>query len=124
MKVRITENKIRLRLKEPEVQALHDGSSINEMLRFGPSADQQLLFCLESNELSGLDLTYQPGRVAINLPKSFAETLATTTKVGYEGKVVTGLDSSILLLIEKDFECLDAPEEDNAGSYPNPKSSC
>jgi hypothetical protein len=124
MKVRITGNKIRLRIKEPEVQHLYKDVSITETLEFGADPEQQLQFRLETYEHTELGVTYQPGRVVINLPKAFAETLALTGKIGYEGNIDTGDGATIFLLIEKDFECLDAPEEDNAGSYPNPKQTC
>lgn len=124
MKIRITGNKIRLRLKEPEVQVLNNGISIKEALLFGSHPDQQLVFLLAVGEQSGLAVAYQPGSVTISMPKAFAEMLATTSKIGFDGEVDSENNSTIYILIEKDFECLDAPEEANEGSYPNPKQVC
>ncbi|TSD67082.1 hypothetical protein FFF34_006725 [Inquilinus sp. KBS0705] len=124
MKVRITGNKIRLRLKEPEVQRLFKDEPIEERLVFGQGTDQQLVFKLQIGGLNQLSISYQPGAMIISMPKMFSETLAITDKVGYEDKIDTENTMHIHLLIEKDFECLDAPEEANEGSYPNPKQIC
>lgn len=58
------------------------------------------------------------------MPKAFSEALAITANIGFDGYVNTHHSSTIYVLIEKDFECLDGHEEDNAGSYPNPKQVC
>ena len=124
MKIRITENKIRVRLKEPEFVRLYEGMPIMETLEFGGQPDQQLKFRLETYDQPNLGITYQPGCVLIQIPGTFSQVLVTTDRVGYDGDVQTVHGASIYLLIEKDFECLDAPEEDNEGSYPNPKQAC
>lgn len=124
MKIRITGDKIRFRLKEPEVRSLYEGGSIKESLLFGSLTEQQLHFILEVHDHPGLSIVYQPGGLIVRMPKAFAEILTTTNKVGFDGDVDTGHSTPVYVLIEKDFECLDAPEEDNTGSYPHPKQVC
>lgn len=124
MKIRITGNKIRLRLKEPEVHSLFEGVTIKESLLFGFLPEQQLHFSLEAHGGPDLSIAYQPGSLLVQIPKAFAELLATTSKVGFDGNVNTGHSTPVYVLIEKDFECLDAPEEDNSGSYPHPRQVC
>ena len=41
--------------------------------------------------------------------------IGTTDKVGFEGK-----QGDLVLLVEKDFTCLDNAEEDQSDNYPNP----
>ena len=56
MKIRITENKIRVRLKEPEVVRLYEGMPIMETLEFGGQPDQQLKFRLETYDQPNLGI--------------------------------------------------------------------
>lgn len=124
MKIRITGNKIRVRLKEPEVQRLHEGMAITEVLEFGAVSDQQLRFRLEMYNEPELGLSYSAGCLLVYIPQSFSRALASTDHIGYDRNIPMAAGASVYLLIEKDFECLDAPEQDNEGSYPNPKQIC
>jgi hypothetical protein len=124
MKIRITGNKIRARLKEPEIQRLYEGVPITETLEFGGLPDQQLKFRLETYDRRDLGITYQTGCVLIQIPVTFSQVLVSTDRIGYDGDVQTAHGAGIYLLIEKDFERLDATEDDNEGSYPNPKQAC
>jgi hypothetical protein len=124
MKIRITGNKLRIRLKEPEVQRLYKGEKISEVLQFGVEPDQQLRFLLQTDDEQALGVAFNEGAISVSVPIAFSKELAETNRVGFEADISTGVGKNIYVLIEKDFECLDAPEEDNNGSYPNPKTSC
>jgi hypothetical protein len=120
MKVRISGNKIRFRLKEPEVRRFQQDGIISEVLAFGFSQADQLTFTLKKVDESEMSVSFLSSQVSFYIPKARADDWTSTDLVGFEATVNTGQGKVILLLVEKDFKCLDAREEDNEGSYPNP----
>lgn len=120
MKVRISGNKIRFRLKEPEVKLFQQEGIISEVLAFGLSQADQLAFTLTTVDSHQIAVSFLSNQVSFSIPKAQADDWTSTDKVGFEAALNTGKGKDILLLVEKDFKCLDAREEDNEGSYPNP----
>ena len=47
-------------------------------------------------------------------------TWASSDQVGIEGEQVIDNQTSLRILIEKDFACIDATDEQNADTFPNP----
>ncbi|GEO04802.1 hypothetical protein AAE02nite_24660 [Adhaeribacter aerolatus] len=124
MKVRILANTLRFRLRQPEVQQFQQQGKVTETTAFGPDPAQQLHFCLEVTSGPELTVCYQSNTATIGVPRHLAEEWTGTALVGLEGKVDTGKGQVIEVLVEKDFVCLDRPEEENSGAYPNPKGVC
>ena len=120
MKVRIVNNSIRFRLKEPEVHQFAEEGKITEVVEFGSEVEDKLCFCLEISNDASLKISYKSNITTIYVPKGLAEKWTKTGMVGFDGKIETGKGRTIQLLVEKDFMCLDGREDDNAGSYPNP----
>jgi hypothetical protein len=120
MKVRITGNKIRFRLKEPEVKKFYESGTVTEALQFGPNENEQLKFTLQESDVEEVSIRFQSNQTTILVPKSQAEEWTSTLLVGFEAEVDTGKGKTVCVLVEKDFMCMDGREEDNVGSYPNP----
>src|SRR3954451_24156047 len=120
MKVRISNNKIRFRLKEPEVKLFDQTGIATEALQFGVDESQHLKFVLQENDENTLRVNFDLNIVTVFIPKEQAKQWTSTDSVGFEAEVDTGKGKIITVLVEKDFMCMDGREEDNVGSYPNP----
>jgi hypothetical protein len=118
MKIRIKGNSIRLRLTKSEVAALSKDDSVIETIDFGNS---QLHYSVTTGNNDHPNAIYGQNRITIILPKSFTSTWHGSEDVGIQHiqKNVNG--SELLLLIEKDFVCLDRTFEDQSDNYENPR---
>ena len=124
MKVRISGNSIRFRLKQPEVSYFQQHGNLTEVTAFGPAPADQLRFILEVSAAPELAVHFEGSATTIRVPQELADKWTGTALVGFDGMVDTGKGQQMALLVEKDFACLDAPEEANAGTYPNPNAAC
>lgn len=129
MKLRIRDNTIRLRLTQPEVTRFARTGRVEARTRFGPGVHEVLTYALERDpEAPALYARWQGGSVTVYLPAETADAWASTGvvdgPVGCEGTQDIGGGDLLLLLVEKDFACLDDrdPAED-AGAYPNPQAA-
>ena len=98
MKVRITNNKIRYRLKEPEVALFATSGFVTETLAVGNTDTEKLHFTLQTSTAENMEVRFWNNHVVIANEKA----------------------NAIAALVDKDFMCLHGREEDNEGTYPNP----
>jgi len=124
MKVRISQNSLRFRLKQPEVQLLSQQRYLAEVIEFGSEQNDQLRFILNISGDHTFNVAYESNTITISLAKLAVDEWLTTDQVGIDEKVNTAKGKTINVLVEKDFACLDGREEENEGTYPNPKSNC
>ena len=127
MKLRLKGNSLRLRLTQSEVARLGDGGDIVEIVRFGEDENQILVYELVvESESETLTASFQNNRITIKLPHDLARELAHTARAGVRGEQVLGNETdALLLLIEKDFACIDGDSgEDQSDAFPNPNSQC
>lgn len=120
MKVRITNNKIRYRLKQPEVLNFAKSGLVTETLSFGIDETECLKFSLQISDRADISVQYQKNHVVIFVPAVLAKEWTTTERVGFEVETVNEQNIKLTVLVEKDFMCMDGREEENEGSYPNP----
>ena len=124
MKIRIKGNHLRFRLRQHDVAILCNSGSVVETIEFGEKTDEQISFSLESYNDEQMSLVYNNNNVHIHIPQMLLYEFINTERVGIARDLATGMNRIISVLIEKDFACLDAGEEDNAGAYPNPFANC
>ena len=120
MKVRISGNKIRFRVKEPEVKRFQKEGVLSEVLEFGDSENDRLKFTLKESDLDEIFVKFQSNETIVFVPRAQCETWTLTELVGFDADVDTGKGKIVSVFVEKDFMCMDGREEDNIGSYPNP----
>ena len=120
MKVRITNNKIRFRLKQPEVTRFSELGLVTEALVFGSGESQKLQFSLQVFDTADINIAFQNNHTVFYVPSLLAKEWTTTGRVGFEAQIVNEQNTKITILVEKDFMCMDGREEENEGSYPNP----
>jgi hypothetical protein len=124
MKIRILANTLRFRLRQPEISHFQQNGKVTEVTAFGPEPADQLCFSLEISSEPQLSVSFASNTTTVRVPRQLAEEWTSTELVGFDGKVNTGKGRVIEVLVEKDFVCLDSPEEDDVGAYPNPKAAC
>jgi hypothetical protein len=117
MKIRIKGNTIRLRLVKTEVKQLQELGYVEEKTEFSSS---EFSYRLEAKEgIQGLEAMFTANKIIIFLPKSEALNWYDTDNITYKN-----IFEKLLLLIEKDFVCLDHTDEDQSDNYANPSTKC
>jgi len=124
MKIRISGNSIRFRLKQSEVKQFKEQGEIRETICFGSEAADQLSFVLKAVPSDSFDLSFQSNNIVVQVPQSTGDEWTNTELVGFEEMVDTGRGEQINILVEKDFKCLDGNDIEDADAYPNPNMHC
>lgn len=116
MKLRCTENSIRIRIRKSELEQLAKTKRVEEKVRFGNQVT--LTFALNINEsMQRVDATLLHNNLVVNLPKAEAEKWINSNQVGIEVSNEMDSDQSLHILIEKDFPCLDRENEDKSDTF-------
>lgn len=112
MKIRIKGNTIRYRLTRSEVERFAKEGYVEESTSF---INGRLSYALQESDEDQLSAVYEQNKIILFMPKQMVTDWASTGRVGFKG-----IDGELSLLIEKDFMCLDAVDEDQSDNYPNP----
>lgn len=127
MKLRSTHNSIRIRVRKSEVEALQNNGLVTESIQF----PTQVIFKFAlkvSNDAERLDADLKNNCLIVSLPKNEATKWFNTNQVGLETNIDLNNGEQFHLLIEKDFPCLDRPEEDKSDTFwelaPEEPESC
>ena len=116
MKLRCTENSIRIRIRKSELDQLAQTKRVEEKVRFGSQV--VLTFALSINEtMQQVAATLLDNNLVVSLPKSAANEWINSNQVGIEVNKETGDDQNLHILIEKDFPCLDRENEDKSDTF-------
>ena len=122
MKLRVRGNSLRLRLGQGEVRRLAQEGLVEERTEFAPGA-AALVYAIRTSDGPGVSATFEGGQITVNIPRATARQWATSEQVGVEGSQPAG-SGSLRILIEKDFECMDAAAgESQADAFPNPRGA-
>jgi uncharacterized protein DUF7009 len=121
MKLRLQFNSIRLRLKRSEVERFLHTGRVEERITSGTGDHESFHYLLEATDaVSSPKGSIGPRGVFIQVPISDALRWALTNQIGIEGEQSIDNMTSLRVRIEKDFACLDGPEEQNLDTFPNP----
>ena len=71
-----------------------------------------------------MEASFAGNNICVFVPQGIADEWTTTDIVGYDYKMRIGEGKELLLLIEKDFVCIDHTLEDQSDNYPNPNKAC
>ena len=116
MKLRIQGDSLRLRLTQKEVAQLREGGSIESRIHFASGSG--LAYVLSSSvEATEVAADFDAGVIRVVLPYSAMAQWADGNQVSIAGG---GSGQPSLVLIEKDFQCLHKPGEQDPDAYPNP----
>jgi hypothetical protein len=121
MKLRLQPNSIRLRLKRSEVDRFLRTGRVEERILSGTADQESFYYLLETNDaVSAPKGSIAPGSVVVQVPTADALKWALTNQIGIEGEQTIDSKTSLRILVEKDFACIDGSEEQNADTFPNP----
>ena len=116
MKLRCTKNSIRIRIRKSELNQLTKDKKVEEKIRFGNQT--VLTFALQISELTQqVNASLSNNQLVINLPIPIANQWINSSQVGIEVNRVVSKEHHLHILIEKDFPCLDRPEEDKSDTF-------
>ena len=124
MKVRISGNSIRFRVKQSEVQRFEQEGKLSEVTEFGLEQEDALTFTLSVVDNNNFRLKNTANTVTIEVPETIVKKWTQTELVGFEESIDTGKGRIIKVLVEKDFKCLDGSDKENEDSFPNPNLHC
>ncbi|MBI1222526.1 MAG: hypothetical protein GC180_07980 [Bacteroidetes bacterium] len=119
MKLRIKGDSIRIRLSKSEVDHFTQNGKYEAYTHFpnGKSFEYGLQV---SNKCDSLTAELTEKGMLLCMPRNWADEWLTTQKVGFESRISLPQGGELYLLLEKDFQCLDANTEDQSDMYPNP----
>lgn len=124
MKLRISGNSIRLRLGQSEVRRMRDEGIVEESTTFDISGRQRLDYALCTGpNLLAVTASFEDGRIIVRMPNALMREWVKTDRVGIESIQVGSDGHALKILIEKDFECVDATNESQEDAFPNPQLS-
>jgi len=116
MKLRCTENSVRIRIKKSELAQLAKGKNVTEKIRFGNQV--ALSFALSIDEsIQQVTATFLDNHLVVRLPAMIANKWINTNQVGIEVNNPISQEHQLHILIEKDFPCLDREEEDKSDTF-------
>jgi hypothetical protein len=121
MKLRIRENTLRFRLGRSEVETFGRTGTIGDKVRFGREVDE-FGYLLEKTPEGGFSASFTDGMIVVRVPASDADSWVNSDDVSLSGTFVADEHNEVKILIEKDFVCLNAHnDEDQSDRYPHPK---
>ena len=117
MKLRMHGNSLRLRLNRAEVSQLAETGRVEEVVQFAPNV--AFRYALETaTDADAPRALYDNGGVRVLVPAAAAREWASTERVAIAGEQTT-----LNILVEKDFRCLHGESEPDADAFPNPASA-
>jgi hypothetical protein len=121
VKLRLQFNSIRFRLKRREVEQLARTGRVEEKILIGSGEAEGFDYVLESTAaVSSPSATVTARGVVVQVPSHEVMKWASTDQIGIEGRQPVDSETSLRILVEKDFACVDGTDEENADTFPNP----
>ncbi|MBC7797289.1 MAG: hypothetical protein H7Z37_10490 [Pyrinomonadaceae bacterium] len=118
MKLRARGNSIRLRLLRGEVARLGETGKISETINFGSS--QSLTYTIEISNANEIVARFESNEIIVSLPDEIALDWVENNEVGLSAKQKIDNETVLELLIEKDFVCVQRPDDvDNKDAFEN-----
>jgi len=94
---------------------------VEEKISLGTGDDETFRYILESTgAVSTPRAVLTPRAVIVQVPLDTVTRWASTDEISIEGEQRVDNQTSLRILIEKDFACIDGTDEQNADTFPNP----
>lgn len=114
MKLRCTNNSIRLRVRKSEVESLKKGHKLIEKVAFGHS---DFTFSLGPTNTPNTLAVFESGNIAIHIPQQEMKAWLESEQVGIEVEKNWSDGEKLNILIEKDFPCVTRTSEDKTETF-------
>lgn len=118
MKIRIKGDSVRFRLTRTEVEELCSKGSIEEVTHF---KNETFTYAVKRANNEGIHANFEQGAITLHVDASLLDGWHHNDKVGFDYAEKIDAETTLSLLLEKDFVCLDERLEDESDNYPNPK---
>ncbi len=116
MKLRTTHNSIRIRIRKSEIEELSTKKQVIESIRFPLGILLRFALQIQEKEES-VTAALEDNFLSVSIPKNEADAWINSNQVGIEKRISLPEGEELHLLIEKDFPCLDRPEEDKSDTF-------
>ena len=127
MKIRMTQNSIRIRVRKSELNILQEDLTIEESVTFLNGEVFEFGLKIE-DEIEVVQATMEQNNLFISIPITEARQWMRTNQVGIESTIDLPNGEKLEILIEKDFPCLDRDNEDKSDTFwelaPDAPESC
>jgi hypothetical protein len=121
VKLRLQFNSVRFRLKRREVDQLARSGRVEEKIFIGSGEDETFDYVVESTAaVSSPRATVTARGIVVQVPSHEVMKWASTDQIGIEGRQPVESETSLRILVEKDFACIDGNDQENADTFPNP----
>lgn len=122
MKLRLRGNSIRLRVNRQEVERLASGKVLEEEVRF--PGNTRISYVLEPSDRDSPTASFDDGAIRIAAPRQQVREWANTESIGIYFELPSN-HVPLSVAIEKDLECLDAPEQErDPDAFPRVGKNC
>lgn len=113
---------MRLRLTQTEVARFAATGRVEETIEFGQKPHQKFIYALEIGAgIEKVQAEFENHRITVFVPQEQADEWTQTGKVEIKAEQEIGDGKTLLLLIEKDFACLEPRADDSdADAFPHP----
>ena len=119
MKIRIKGNSIRYRLTKSEVETLAETGYYREETEF---PHRTFTYAIKADTgTQELDVDFSADTITMYVNRDKCVAWAKNDVVGFSSEIKTPNGTTLSLLLEKDFVCMDNTAEDQSDNYPNPK---
>jgi len=121
VKLRILDNSLRLRVTQTELTTIAGEGESKASIEFGGGA--ALHYVLSADEsIENIEATYADDVVSVRLPAAKLREWTATELVSLRGEQDLEDGSTLSILVEKDFACLEPREgEDESDMFPHPE---
>jgi hypothetical protein len=109
MKLRITTNSIRLRVRKSDLQALETAGAVYGQVDF--PLGESFHYSLALGEVASLQARWADGMLVVELPAAAGRAWMNSEQVGLAHHLPLPAGGSLELLVEKDFPCKDREED-------------
>lgn len=121
MKLRFRKNSLRLRLNRNEVMALAEDKSLRESVAF--PGDGLFSYQLSTAKIASASAVFSDGIIHVALPADGVREWSISGEIGLYYKLDTAA-GPLDIAVEKDLECVDAPDKErDPFAYPR-KAAC
>jgi hypothetical protein len=94
---------------------------VEEKVLIGSGDGETFDYLLEStNAVPSPRATVTSRGIVVQVPSDEVMKWASTDQVGIEGRQPVDNETSLQILVEKDFACIDGTDQENADTFPNP----
>ncbi len=116
MKLRTTNNSIRIRIRKSELLQLRKDGKVEERINFGNEVVFSFALVIDE-ETEVLNGSLVGHSLIIRIPNTIGIKWIDSNEVGIESVSKVSETEELHILVEKDFPCLDRPNEDKSDTF-------